>query len=206
MCPRDLSRPRGRPRASLITDPAKARRDSERACADAQRRYERALRLPTRWTPKPPMQPTCDLDRGLVYARYAGLVHPQAVHRIVRRTRDFEAWMRTQRGARGPGPDVEKATRLFLALETIKSIRQKRAQEAGTSAAGTKASPNREPATREIQETLELLFEETPVARTVRERLKDLKPRLAAFEAERKAARRALQRARRKKSAEAGPA
>lgn len=141
-----------------------------------------------------------ELDRGLIYAAHAGLVHPQAVRHIVRRTRNFEAWMRTQRGARGPARDVEAAVQLYLALETVAQIKAKAAKERGAK------PPNREPALREVNEALELLFGEAPALTTLKGRMQRLRPRVAAFEAERKGARRERQRARRTTSAEAGPA
>ena len=71
------------------------------------------------------MQPTCDLDRGLFYARYAGLVAQQAVHWILKDTRAFCDWITNQRGARGPAPDTDKAVKLFLAIRTVRAVRSK---------------------------------------------------------------------------------
>lgn len=45
MSPRDLSRPRGRPRASLIADPAKARRDGERLLRQKTVEHERKVKF-----------------------------------------------------------------------------------------------------------------------------------------------------------------
>lgn len=93
---------RGRPPTVLIADPAEARERGERAALIAQIRYERACRRPGRWKQDPPVQPTRDLDRGLVYARYAGLVAPTAVRHIIDRASEFRDWIANQRGARGP--------------------------------------------------------------------------------------------------------
>ena len=167
---------RGRPPTVLIADPAEEREDGEYGALMAQSNYERELRGRYQRKPSPPMQPTCDLDRGLVYARYAGLVSPQAVRSILKVTRAFRNWITDQRGARGPAHDVDKAVKLFLAIRTVRAVRSK------------KRFPEARATPRQVAQVLELLDGEAPKPDTVKHRMNRLSPLIKGFKVARKAA------------------
>ncbi len=171
-----VPRRRGRPPTVLIDDPAEARERGEYRALIAQIRYERELSDPEQRKPHRPMQPTCDLDRGLVYARYAGLVAPQSVKPILKDTRAFRDWITNQRGARGPAPDKDKAVKLYLAIETVAAIRRKLGR------------PKACATQREVADVLEFLDGETQKPNTVGKRMDRRSLLIKGFEVPRKAA------------------
>jgi len=171
-----VSRRRGRPPTVLIDDPAEERERGEYLALMAQKRYEREILKPGQWKSSPPMQPTCDLDRGLVYARHAGLVAWQSVKSLLKETRAFCDWIAGQRGARGPAPDKDKAVKLFLAIRMVRAVRSKMGLPKAL------ATP------REVAQVLELLDGEAQKPDTVKHRMDRLRPMIEGFEVARKAA------------------
>lgn len=178
-----VPRRRGRPPTVLIDDPAEERERGEYLALKAWEKYERELTSPGQWPAHRPMQPTCDLDRGLVYARYAGLVAPLAARNIIDRASEFRDWITGQRGARGPARNADKAVKLYLAIETLTAVRRK------MSLPKARATP------REVANVLELLDGEAPKPDTVKHRMDHLHLLINGFEAARKAAKAAAKAA-----------
>jgi hypothetical protein len=134
--------------------------------------YERAIAESDAGRPyeaKPPKSPKSGIERGLIYASRAGLIAPQSVAPILERTERFGAWIAERKPARGKPPDRDETAKLFVAVEAVIAIRERRGLDEDEVVAS------------EVGQAWELLHGRRLSEQVMKRRLARLKPQIAEF-------------------------